>query len=595
MTLVDSETHEFTMSPALLRTMILRQAGSLSKAILEGVMNGVDAGADRIDVEIDRNQLVIRDNGKGMTSRREIEAYFQRFGAPHSADEKKVFGEFRMGRGQLFAFGVNSWRTGPFRMRVDANPNVKGEVPLAFDLEVHSDEVRGCEITVDLFKTRSRQAIVDLRDRLQRELRYLDADVRLNGERITTPLDDIEWDYVTEDAYFLWRNDGRLRWYNLGVFVMERGSYQYGVAAHVVSRRKLQVNFARNDVIEDDPAVRRILKTLRKHGRKERDKARNQKRSYRDYEIRRIVLDLKSGQPEMSNAELRKVPMLTDINQRRLSPSTLASRIRGRTWPTLTLWDGNEPIWKGQRAHDHRISFVLHPSVGEEFEARSADEVLDRLEEYDLLDHWLTSHAETVTPQDVAPLINSKKEVIPDKDLRDKDLMLLKAIREAYPSLQMHQDEKRKVIAGKDAGNDRARAWTDGKSYIALTLPVIRMADRLEGLASIGLLLVHEQTHSADSTISMEHTPEFYQEFHDTVLDRRCIGRFVRRGLAALTKHIHRFNRKMTKAQARMLDAVEEADQAGALLNGRAPQPNTLSEKHASTNGTDSPQFGLDL
>ena len=39
------ETIAFTMHPQLLYSVIQRQAGTLNKAILEGVMNGVDARA----------------------------------------------------------------------------------------------------------------------------------------------------------------------------------------------------------------------------------------------------------------------------------------------------------------------------------------------------------------------------------------------------------------------------------------------------------------------------------------------------------------------------------------------------------------------
>jgi hypothetical protein len=40
----------------LLLDVIRRQAGTLSKAILEGVMNAVDAGATRCDISIDETE-----------------------------------------------------------------------------------------------------------------------------------------------------------------------------------------------------------------------------------------------------------------------------------------------------------------------------------------------------------------------------------------------------------------------------------------------------------------------------------------------------------------------------------------------------------
>ena len=43
--MASQETLQFVMHPKLLYDVILRQAGSLSKAVLEGIQNSIDAGA----------------------------------------------------------------------------------------------------------------------------------------------------------------------------------------------------------------------------------------------------------------------------------------------------------------------------------------------------------------------------------------------------------------------------------------------------------------------------------------------------------------------------------------------------------------------
>ncbi|MFK5108744.1 ATP-binding protein, partial [Klebsiella pneumoniae] len=63
---------DFVMHPELLRSVIQRQAGSLSKAVLEAVMNSIDAGATRIDVDFDANYVTIKDDGKGFADANEI-------------------------------------------------------------------------------------------------------------------------------------------------------------------------------------------------------------------------------------------------------------------------------------------------------------------------------------------------------------------------------------------------------------------------------------------------------------------------------------------------------------------------------------------
>jgi hypothetical protein len=49
-----------------------------------------------------------------------------------------------MGRGQLFAFGKNEWRTGEFRMTVDVDSFI------GHRLESGLEAFPGCEINIDL-------------------------------------------------------------------------------------------------------------------------------------------------------------------------------------------------------------------------------------------------------------------------------------------------------------------------------------------------------------------------------------------------------------------------------------------------------------
>ena len=114
-----TETRRFKMHPKLLFDVIQRQAGSLAKAVLEGVMNSIDAKATKCRITLTNNELTISDDGTGIRTRKSIEDFFETFGQPHDESEGKVYGTFRMGRGQLFAYGKNRWRTGPFEMKID--------------------------------------------------------------------------------------------------------------------------------------------------------------------------------------------------------------------------------------------------------------------------------------------------------------------------------------------------------------------------------------------------------------------------------------------------------------------------------------------
>jgi hypothetical protein len=80
------------MHKDLLLSVIQRQAGTLQKAILEGVMNAVDAKASGVSVKLTSQAVEIIDNGQGFRSRQEIEQWFEVFGQPHSESEAKTYG-----------------------------------------------------------------------------------------------------------------------------------------------------------------------------------------------------------------------------------------------------------------------------------------------------------------------------------------------------------------------------------------------------------------------------------------------------------------------------------------------------------------------
>ena len=78
------------MHPKLLHDVILRQAGTLSKAGLEGVMNSVDAGGSFCKLTCDGKTLIVEDDGRGFRNKQEIYDWFEVFGQPHEESEGQV-------------------------------------------------------------------------------------------------------------------------------------------------------------------------------------------------------------------------------------------------------------------------------------------------------------------------------------------------------------------------------------------------------------------------------------------------------------------------------------------------------------------------
>ena len=65
---METQRRHLNMHPKLLLDVIKRQAGTLHKAVLEGIMNGIEAGATRVDIAYvakPKPTLRITDNGKG--------------------------------------------------------------------------------------------------------------------------------------------------------------------------------------------------------------------------------------------------------------------------------------------------------------------------------------------------------------------------------------------------------------------------------------------------------------------------------------------------------------------------------------------------
>ena len=141
-----SEKRKFTIDPDIIFSIIKAQTGSLDKAIAELIMNSIDAGATKVELEITDTNFVIKDDGKGFKSKTEIIQWFERFGTKHVEGDAK-FGRFRMGRGQALSFAKTVWESGVFRMEVD----IKGK---GLDYELHEvdENITGCTIKGTFYK-----------------------------------------------------------------------------------------------------------------------------------------------------------------------------------------------------------------------------------------------------------------------------------------------------------------------------------------------------------------------------------------------------------------------------------------------------------
>jgi HSP90 family molecular chaperone len=87
------ETLSFTVDAALLAELGERLVGQPHIALAELIKNAYDADATRVVVRFSEDEIVVSDNGHGMT-RDEFERFWMRIGSPHK-DKQRVSRRFQ--------------------------------------------------------------------------------------------------------------------------------------------------------------------------------------------------------------------------------------------------------------------------------------------------------------------------------------------------------------------------------------------------------------------------------------------------------------------------------------------------------------------
>ncbi len=517
------EVRRFVAHDNLILSVIKRQAGTLAKAILEGVMNSIDAGASLVQVEITAGEVNINDDGKGFESADSIKQVFEVFGQPHELDDEGIstdakFGTFRIGRGQLFAFGANVWRTNLFRMRTDID-----KMGLQYELQTDVlPPVRGCSVQVELYESLSPSEIKSTVDEVIRLCRYVSVSLLVNGTKVSSDPASMKWDINHPLAYInckpsaqRWSHTEGLQVYQQGVFVETIPAHVYGFEGTIVIKEPVQVNFARNQVIRRCKRWQKIVDLLKDTGEREiRRKTKLTLSEARAF-LPSQILD-RSNWTEANDNMLcfpdTQGTMWSAAQIRRLSKSGSAKAVIHRT-PDGYLQVGFGPA--GCRLADRVM------------QARKAL-VLD-----DALLGWMG-----YTPAGAMDCLIKLADSANIPGLSLVDYRELEDGSESYEQLPEQQWTKREKMFGRAASTSMynlarymekpcrrlrigtstcAEGWTDGSSYVAVDRKWLAEQDLTSerGWSKVMLLLLHEWCHSEVDTDTHTHTPEFYRSFHD--------------------------------------------------------------------------------
>lgn len=533
----NSEMRKFKMHPDLLFSVIKSQAGTQEKAILEAVMNAVDAGATRCDITIDEKGYHISDDGKGFVSREEVDKFFETFGTPHIEGDA-TYGRFRMGRGQLFAFSSTVWKTTTFEMHVDIK-----KTGLDYIFKENQSFNNGCTIIGSWYKKMASQELFVMIKELENLIKYMQIPVFVNGKNFSIDPDKQKWDYKEDDFYVkVNKNGNTLSVYNMGALVSHYAASRFGVAGIVVTKTALKVNFARNDVLASECVLwKKITKKMREIMGIETAK----KNILTDAEREAILEDVICRETLLG--EIFQKGLLVDISGKKISFKALCDAKR------LTFSTGNQKLKKiEERISDSKLAVVLSESNLQKFYVDTPEQfiaVINELmvfnnEEVTIMAEPYRNHSDwrkfgeisslklhgkcnpdIIDIHELIKTIKDTSETIDEKNLTKKQAIFLKALKEingwiartVYFSITPKEEAtwldakkfERAISLGK---SEVADAWTDGKTYITFEQKILSSHPM-----NMVHLLIHEYCHNSTTLESHDHGHEFYETYHDII------------------------------------------------------------------------------
>ncbi|MCA2999913.1 MAG: hypothetical protein ING75_15080 [Rhodocyclaceae bacterium] len=514
---LNSSTRQFTINPALLFDVIKAQAGTLGKAISEGIANSLDAGATKCVVTLTPTSFSIVDDGRGFGEGEEgfeqLKNFFECFGAPHVAGDA-VLGRYRIGRGQMFSAGVSKWRTGTFQMSVDIQH--KG---LDYELEKNLPSVPGCHIETTLYEPLSAYQFTQAIREVEQLVEFVGMPVILNGKRISKDPDKQKWDLVTPEAYFNFRESGAMTLFNLGFLVRSYPHHQFGTAGVCVSRVRLDVNFARNDVLVSKCAVfKKIAKELEQHAGREVKKKKSLTNEDREF----LAMQVLSGQPAQVY-EAQKLKLVTDVMGRHYPLSKLSYGAPYGITVAPSLHDR-----LGEMAHSQGLAFVLAPVTLERFNVGSLEELYAKLNK--AYRHGFSE--QTIVDFDkVTATLSTSHRILQHKELSAEERISLRALNDVAHWLwsqfrDAHEnngiefgDSEGSCVRLFEAGEAHTlEAWTDAAKWVAIERRLLKqMHGGLDDIFYVLMVIAHEAAHDSADTESHDHDAEFFSRFHDLV------------------------------------------------------------------------------
>lgn len=518
------EVRQFNVHPGIIKHLIKEQAGTFVKAVVELVMNSIDAGATRVDLNfMEDGTFTVKDNGRGFADRKEIEMFFETFGSPHAEGDAR-FGRFRIGRGQIMAYANTIWRSGKYKMDVRL---LSDDSPLGYSLHETVEVLAGCHIegTVTdksvlreiqysgLMKTSWGYAA---NSDFVRAIRFLDVPIFVGGEQVNTPPSTCAWSAEDGFGYYLFDESSELKVYNLGIHVASAPRREFFAGGTFVSKKPIRLNMARNAWFSHGCEV---IENLIKVSSRAFRKAVAKSAKINDSDLGALIYKVARGSHNIEEDEaeiLFDKRFILDLTGKHLSPREfLKNRV-------FSLYDGKSSLIAEKAVASGAIAMLV-PRMFHLGEMESTEEVaiafMHSLAKLfgKFTEGW---NIRFVDFEIIKASYSGITERVADADLTPQQLAALEALRHVATDISWATKDPtkriRKIYAGK---SDCAQAWTNGFDYIEVNIEALERA-RWNGITNLPALLLHEFCHqNASSMDEHEHGIEFYKRFHDVMLN----------------------------------------------------------------------------
>ncbi|MEW5288569.1 ATP-binding protein [Erwinia papayae] len=527
----------FELDPQIIHHIIYSQAGSIGKAVIELIMNSVDAGAKQVNVDITAEGFACRDDGRGFASHEDVKRYFGRFGTPHQEGDA-TYGRFRLGRGQIMAHARTLWRSNLWQMSVDTR-----EMGYHYDLDELTTAVAGCSVTGEWYEPLNSQERLSCLQEIRDLVRYTPVIVSLNGAVITRQPALEKWDAEDDEAWYRLREEGAVAIYNQGVLVRHDPGHQWGVGGLIVSKKPLALNVSRTEILRKSCPVWKSIaaRFAEMAGAFADTQGSHRKTESRREKSARMLLAGEGDLQTLFNGEevITLLPGRQHVTLEAFLRRCRRVASADGQWG-FTLVRSARDVPRGELIARAGIAPVLHHVTLTRFGCYEEDEFmvcLNRIRRNLLAyreglarpERWGSGwHADAVLIDFATLSANfiDRTRVVSEKQLDKETRRAWTALRWCLSHYAALCTGAKKSWQAYTRGGTRfqmllgesttSEAWTDGETYIAFNIDIVRRLkmDPLLTASRLFSLTEHEVAHQGDS-LDCGHDEAFYQRFHD--------------------------------------------------------------------------------